>query len=66
MPFGARARNTQSLVMEGAVLSSNGSQNFVMPYVVNEQGTERNLVHLRWPSPVRGKVLATIRCDNPT
>jgi hypothetical protein len=37
-----------------------------MPYVVNEQGTERNLVHLRWPSPVRGKVLATIRCDNPT
>jgi len=66
MPFGARARNTQSLVMEGAVLSSNGTQNFVMPYVVNEQGTERNLVHLRWPSPVRGKVLATIRCDNPT
>jgi hypothetical protein len=66
MPFGSWARNTQSLVMEGAVLSSSGAQNFVMPYVVNEQGAAKNQVNLRWPSPVRGKVLATIRCDNPT
>jgi hypothetical protein len=66
MPFGSWARNTQSLVMEGAVLSSSGAENFVMPYVVNEQGAAKNQVNLRWPSPVRGKVLATIRCDNPT
>jgi hypothetical protein len=37
-----------------------------MPYVVNEQGAERNQVQVRWPVPVRGRVMATIRCDNPT
>lgn len=66
MPFGARARNTVGLVAEGEVLNSAGIAQFVMPYVVNEQGVEANQVSVRWPSPVRGRVLATIRCDNPT
>ena len=66
MPFGSRARNTMAIVAEGALLSSGGQAQFVTPYAVNEQGTNRNQVILRWPSAVRGKVLATIRCDNPT
>ncbi len=66
MPFGARARNTTSIVAEGAIITSSGAAQYVMPYVVNEQGTNRDQVHLRWPTAVRGKVLATIRCDNPT
>ena len=66
MPFASRARNTSGIVAEGAIINSASQPQFVMPYSVNEQGTDRNLVHLRWPTPVRGKALVTIRCDNPT
>ncbi len=66
MPFGARARNTQSIVAEGAITNSSNVAQFAMPYVLNEQGAGQGQVQLRWPSPVRGRVLATIRCDNPT
>ncbi|MFN3846058.1 MAG: glycosyl hydrolase family 28-related protein [Paracoccaceae bacterium] len=66
MPFGARARNTQSLVADGAVTNASNVAQFATPYALNEQGANRNLVHLRWPVAVKGKMLATIRCDNPT
>lgn len=66
MPFAARARNTTSIVAEGAVLNSQGQPQFDMPYVVNETGPAANRVEIRWPVAVRGRVLATIRCDNPT
>ncbi|TGD43482.1 right-handed parallel beta-helix repeat-containing protein [Pseudotabrizicola sediminis] len=66
MPFGARVRNTQSLVADGAITNAAGVAQYVMPYVQNEQGADRNLAHLRWPVAVKGKVLATLRCDNPT
>ncbi|PJF07902.1 glycosyl hydrolase family 28-related protein [Pseudorhodobacter sp. MZDSW-24AT] len=66
MPFGARVRNTQSLVAEGAITTAADVAQYAMPFVLNEQGTARNLVHLRWPAAVKGKVLATLRCDNPT
>ncbi|MBN2631470.1 MAG: right-handed parallel beta-helix repeat-containing protein [Rhodobacteraceae bacterium] len=66
MPFGARARNTQSLVADGAITTASDVAQYVMPFVLNEQGSNRDLVHLRWPSAVKGKMLATIRCDNPT
>ncbi|MFN3721600.1 MAG: glycosyl hydrolase family 28-related protein [Paracoccaceae bacterium] len=66
MPFGARVRNTQSLVADGAITNASNVAQYVMPYVQNEQGSGRNLAHLRWPTAVKGKMLATIRCDNPT
>lgn len=66
MPFGARVRNTQSLVAEGAITNASNVAQYVMPFVLNEQGAGRNLVHIRWPSAVKGRVLATLRCDNPT
>lgn len=66
MPFGARARNTVALVAKGAVLNSAGAAQFGMPYTVNEAGPEGRQVEVRWPSAVRGRVLATVRCDNPT
>lgn len=66
MPFASRARNTVSLVAEGEVLNNLGQAQYAMPYVVNEQGASRNQVQVRWPLPVRGRVIATIRCDNPT
>ncbi len=66
MPFDARARNTTSIVAEGPVVNGSGQTQCVMPYAVNEQGVKRDQVHLKWPSPVRGRALVTIRCDNPT
>lgn len=66
MPFGAWARNTMSVVAEGAVLNNQGQPQFAMPYVVNEVGAAKNNIELRWPSAVRGRALVTLRCDNPT
>jgi hypothetical protein len=66
MPFGARVRNTQGLVADGVITNASNAAQYAMPYVLNEQGTNRNLVHVRWPTAVRGKVMVTLRCDNPT
>ncbi|WP_435257913.1 glycosyl hydrolase family 28-related protein [Thioclava sp. FR2] len=66
MPFASWARNTMSLVAEGAILNSQSQAQSAMPYVVNETGATKGQVQIRWPSAVRGRMLATIRCDNPT
>ena len=65
MPFGARARNVQSIVMEGPVnTAANVAQN-VSAYVVVEQGPTGGQVNLRWPLAVKGTAHVTVRCDNP-
>lgn len=65
LPFGGWARTVSSLVMEG---QANGPANEVrtsMPYVVTQQGTNGDQVRLTWPSTTRGRVVLTIRVDNP-
>lgn len=66
LPFASRARNVQSLVAEGAITTASNVAQFAMPYVQVEQGVLNNLVHLRWPTPVKGLMQVTLRCDNPT
>ena len=65
LPFAAEARNVQAVVMEGPVATAANGLVSVMPYVETSRGTERNLVHLCWPSAVKGRAHVTIRCDNP-
>jgi hypothetical protein len=65
LPFGARARNLCSLTMENAVRTPTNAMDYSMPYGETEQGTDGRMVYLRWPQAVRGRVQATIRCDNP-
>lgn len=65
MPFGARARNVQSLVMEGAVTGNTGAVVSAMPYVETEKGTGGQQVRVLWPLAVRGRAHVTVRCDNP-
>ena len=51
--------------MEGA---PNGPGNEVrtgMPYAVPQQGPDNDRVRLTWPSGTRGRVVMTIRVDNP-
>ena len=65
LPFASRARNVQSLVAEGAITNASNVAQYVMPYVQVEQGAQNTLVNLRWPTPVKGLMQVTLRCDNP-
>jgi hypothetical protein len=65
LPFGSRARNLSALTMENAIRTAGNVIDYSMPYAETEKGTGNRMVHLRWPQAVRGRVQATIRCDNP-
>ncbi|KPQ07155.1 MAG: Endopolygalacturonase [Rhodobacteraceae bacterium HLUCCA12] len=65
LPFQGWARTLASFVIEGA---PNGPGNEVrtgMPYASIQQGAARDQVRLTWPSATRGRVVTTIRVDNP-
>lgn len=66
LPFGGRARNLTALVAEGAITNASNVTQFAMPNVLTERGPDLTLVQVRWPTAVRGRIIATIRCDNPT
>ena len=65
LPFGARARNVTGIVLEGAPTDAANAAQWANPYARVEQGTGGKLVHLKWPSAVKGVAQVTIRCDNP-
>ena len=65
LPFGARARNVMGLVAEGPVSNASNVNQYTMPYVLVEQGANQAFVHVKWQTPVKGRVQAIIRCDNP-
>lgn len=65
LPFGGRARNVMALVAEGPVSNATNVNQYIMPYVLVEQGANQAFVHVKWQTPVKGRVQATIRCDNP-
>ena len=65
LPFGARARNICGLTKENAVRNGANVIDYSMPYAETERGTNGRMIHLRWPQALRGRVQATIRCDNP-
>lgn len=65
LPFGGRARNVTGIVAEGAITNSSGAAQYVMPYVLTEQSTDGQSVHIKWPNAVKGRAQVTIRCDNP-
>lgn len=65
MPFSGRARCVPSVQSEGAIRDGANAVQYVQPYAETEKGTGGTLVNLRWPVAVKGRVRATIRCDNP-
>ena len=65
MPFGGWARNVAALVAEGAITNASNVTQWSAPYVVVEQGASKNLVELKWQTPVKGVMQVTLRCDNP-
>ncbi|MBD3765908.1 MAG: right-handed parallel beta-helix repeat-containing protein [Rhodobacterales bacterium] len=65
LPFGARARNVEAVVMGGPVTTVGNVKRYEFPYVLTEQGTGAQLVHLKWSEPLKGTAFLTIRCDSP-
>ena len=65
LPFGARARNVESMVAEGPVTNASNVVQNLMPYVQVEQGPAGALANIRWTSAVKGRMQVTLRCDNP-
>lgn len=66
LPFDCNARYVTSVVPKGAVTNATNVAQFVSCYTLAEQGADKKLVHLKWPSAVKGKALVTLRCDSPT
>lgn len=66
MPFDGRARTVSSVMAEGAIRDGANAISHAMPYAEVEKGTNGKQAHLRWPVPVKGRVRATLRCDNPS
>jgi hypothetical protein len=64
MPFGARARNVTAVTAENGIRTVGNVLDYSMPYVETEKGPGARQIYLRWPRALRGRVQATIRCDN--
>ena len=65
LPFQSKARNVTGMVAEGAITNGSNVAQYVTPYVQVEQGAGGALVNLKWPTPVKGRMQVTLRCDNP-
>ncbi|MDE3028503.1 MAG: right-handed parallel beta-helix repeat-containing protein [Paracoccaceae bacterium] len=65
LPFGGWARNVQAVVAEGPITDAAGVAHGDMPYTQAQQGAGKQQVSLNWPAAVQGKVLVTVRVDNP-
>lgn len=65
LPFGGRVRTVPSFTMEGVARSSGNEVRTAMPYVNPDQGTNGDQARLTWPSETRGRVVMTLRMDNP-
>ncbi len=65
LPFAGRARNVEAVVLKGPARNAANTVQWAQPYAEVNQGPAQNLVHLKWPSAVKGTAMVTLRCDNP-
>ena len=65
LPFGGLARNMTARVAEGMITGPAGERRTDMPYVLVQKGATGTAVSVNWAAPSKGRVLATIRMDNP-
>ena len=66
LPFGGRARTVEAVVAVDPILNGSGQQVFYMPEVETNYGPDKNQIRLIWPEPVKGKIRAMVRMDNPS
>ncbi|WP_417588320.1 glycosyl hydrolase family 28-related protein [Pararhodobacter oceanensis] len=65
LPFDGWARTVSGMAMEGAAEGPGSEIRTGMPYADIQRGAQGNEVHVTWPSPTRGKMVLTVRGDNP-
>jgi len=65
LPFDGWARTVSGLVTEGPANGPGSEVRTGMPYVNIQQGANSNQVRVVWPSATRGRVVLTVRVDNP-
>jgi len=65
LPFQGRARTVPAFTMEGAATGPGNEVRTSMPYVNINEGGDGADVRLTWPSETRGRVVMTVRVDNP-
>jgi len=63
LPFGAWARNVDAVVANDKIRNASSVVKHSMPYVLTQQGTNKDEVTLVWDEPMRGEVTVTIRID---
>ncbi|MBC7131571.1 MAG: right-handed parallel beta-helix repeat-containing protein [Roseovarius sp.] len=64
LPFGAWAQTVEALVAEGPLRDAAGTPQHESPYVLTNQGSGKDQVHVVWPSAVRGRLVLRVRIDN--
>jgi len=62
-PFGGWAIAVDSIVMDGPVRDASNIAQHTTPYVMTDQGADRNLFHLVWNASVKGSVFLQARID---
>ncbi|SPF78246.1 glycosyl hydrolase family 28-related protein [Pseudoprimorskyibacter insulae] len=64
LPFDGYLQKVESFAPTDAIKNSSNVKQWDMPYVRPEQGSNKNEVHVAWPSSVKGEVTLTVRCDD--
>lgn len=65
LPFGGWARSVSAVVMEEPARDADNGIRYDMPFAQIQQGPNNAQARLRWPVPVRGRALVTLRVDRP-
>jgi Pectate lyase superfamily protein len=63
LPFGARLRNVDSVVITDDIRNTSSVKKYTMPYAFSEQGVNKDQASLVWEQSVRGEVAVVVRID---
>ncbi len=62
-PFGGWAIAVDSITMDGPVRNGSNVAQYSVPYVLTDQGADRDLLHLVWSTSVKGSIFMQARMD---
>ncbi len=65
LPFDGQALAIDSVTPQGIMTNDTGGNHYGSASPVPRQGTNKNVVTLKWSKPVSGEVLVTARVDKP-
>lgn len=65
LPFLGRARTVPAFTLEGVPRGPGNEVRTGMPFVNIQQGPAQDQIRLTWPNETRGRVVMTVRVDNP-